>query len=736
MAAKSPKKYYHTNHGPEIFSRRLAFTPEEKRWRKEAISFLSGRTQIFSESFSADNVLREHQTAYKTDTSATDREYNKKAKIRLRARLIEILKTLRVVNEILKVQYGSPDWGNQPHVIDELVYILLTRRSKIEDAGRHLAAIRERYTAWEDVAFTPPAELKAVIMGGGLEDEKVKNIQSSLQVIYQEFGRINEADFTDISDENLDKFLLQLPGIGPKSAACILMYARDADIFPADTHCIRILNRLGLFASFGFEWNQTNHKQAEKDLLLLIPPHMRSDLHRNLLALGREICKKTPLCDCCELKKFCNHYRQQQQAKHAALDTPTAIDMFCGAGGFSLGLQRAGFKVVAAIDNNPDAIRTYRLNHPDIPDEAIIEDAIDGDARKMKIKPLRELLGDQQLDLLVGGPPCQGYSMMGNRVPHKALVNGDDKNFGADYKFTEDKRNHLFKAMLKVARFLKPHYVLIENVPGLGSANIKKEKSYAKHIAERLEDLEYQTEVIRLEAVDFYVPQNRHRYFILGVRQGEQIPDLAKLGDKIPDGERTCLEHALYDLPELSISDGSWIATHSNGPERNTELDRQYLTRFETIGVRGDTTILFNHVSRYNNEDDVELYSQLRQGETYRQLVERLTKEFGKKPHFTKYSTKNFHDKYYRLQWNGQSKTIVSHLHKDGNSFVHPTQTRSISVREAARIQSFPDDYIFCGSRGSQFIQIGNAVPPVMAYEVGRVLMNAINRRQDEDINE
>lgn len=133
-----------------------------------------------------------------------------------------------------------------------------------------------------------------------------------------------------------------------------------------------------------------------------------------------------------------------------------------------------------------------------------------------------------------------------------------------------------------------------------------------------------------------------------------------------------------------------------------------------------------NHVSRFNNEDDLELYGVLEQGETYRQLVDRLTAEWGEKPSFTKYSTKNFHDKYYRLAWTGQSKTIVAHLHKDGNSFVHPCQTRSLSVREAARIQSFPDDYIFCGSRGPQFIQIGNAVSPLMAEAIGAIFVQAI----------
>ncbi len=112
------------------------------------------------------------------------------------------------------------------------------------------------------------------------------------------------------------------------------------------------------------------------------------------------------------------------------------------------------------------------------------------------------------------------------------------------------------------------------------------------------------------------------------------MPDLARLQNTVPDDERTYLECALYDLPDLDIADGNWITAHSNGTERNTELDRKYLTRFENLDIRGKTSILFNHISRYNNEDDVELYSRLHQGETYRQLVERLTAEFGEKPLF------------------------------------------------------------------------------------------------------
>jgi DNA (cytosine-5)-methyltransferase 1 len=733
-AASLPQKYHPIHHGPEIFSRNPpVLTSAEQEWREKVIAFLREHSAILltdSTQIIESTVLRERQTPYLTtedNLALASLTQPEETKIRLRESLTQtVLIPLRIINEILHIQFGSPNLGNQKNLIDELVYILLTRRSKNSDAGKHLVAIKAKYITWADVVNVPPEELKAIIMGGGLEAHKVKFIQDSLQYIQKQFGRIDEADFIDMSDWQLDQFLQQLPGVGKKTAACILMNVRGTDIFVADTHSIRVVDRLGIFKEFGLTWRQEDHKKAQEELSILIPPHIRGNLHRNLVALGQEICKPIPECDHCELKKICMHYRTNAQIAHAKEKKSLVIDMFCGAGGFSLGLSRVGFKIVAAIDNNPDAIRTYRLNHPEIPDEAIIEDEIQSDARRVKLKQLRNLLKGQELDLLVGGPPCQGYSMMGNRVPHK-YENGN-KSFGSDYKFTEDKRNHLFKAMLRVARELKPRYVVIENVPGLGSANIKKEKSYVKYIAENLEKLGYQVEWYLLEAINFYIPQNRHRFFIFGSRQGERVPNWEKLKQEIPKEQMTSLKHALYDLPRLFISDGRWVAAHSNNIGRNNEWDQQYLGPFQ---IRGSTHILFNHVSRFNNEDDIKLYSELKEGETYQELVERIGMQ---KQFFKNYEIKNFHDKYYRLEWEGQSKTIVSHLHKDGNSFVHPDpdrQIRSLSVREAARIQSFPDDYIFCGSRGAQFIQIGNAVPPVMAQAIGQVLMEAIRAQEN-----
>jgi DNA (cytosine-5)-methyltransferase 1 len=721
--------YYQTDHGAEIYPRSLRFTSaEEKSWREVAVRFILGQ---FDPSSGNHEILpegiREIARGDKPEQWLGDKENHARANRWIRDQLTEALLTLRIVNEILTVWFGSPNWGNQPHVLDELVFILLTRRSKIEDAIQHLAAIRERFVDWDAVVDSHPRDLKAVIMGGGLEDHKVKFIQGALAGIRKEFGRIQEADLARMTDQELDRFLQGLPGLGPKSSACILMYSRGTDIFPADTHCIRALTRLGVFEPLHFGWTQEDHKQAESDLRILIPPHMRGDLHRNLVALGREVCKpRKPFCQGCEIRKFCRHYRCEQQTMAVERTHPTAIDVFSGAGGFSLGLEQAGFDIVAAIDNDPNAIRTYRLNHPWMRDEAVIEH----DAREVDVEELAALLGDRGLDLLVGGPPCQGFSLMGNRVPHK-FKNGQ-KRFGPDYRFEDDDRNHLFQAIIKLAQRLKPRYVVIENVPGLGSAEIQ-EKSFAEYIAERLTTAKYRVKVLRLEAVDFRIPQRRHRYFIVGMRYGEVIPDLERLGPAIPEEEYIALKHALFDLPPLDTADGRWVTEHNDPAGLDRALSGPYLDRFD---IRGTTRILFNHVTRYNNEDDVTLYSHLRQGETYAGLVERLKKKTGEQPHFAKYSTRSFKDKYYRLMWEGQSKTIVSHLRKDGNSFVHPLQARTLSVREAARLQSFPDEYIFCGSRGPQFVQIGNAVPPVMARAIGEVLIDAIRQQENEPVTE
>ena len=173
------------------------------------------------------------------------------------------------------------------------------------------------------------------------------------------------------------------------------------------------------------------------------------------------------------------------------------------------------------------------------------------------------------------------------------------------------------------------------------------------------------------------------------------------------------LGDAIGDLPPLEAGQGQWVGHAGPTPASPSRLE------LPDSPIRHPQGLLTSHVSRYNNDTDLERYAELEPGENYLDLLKRRSD-------LQNYSTGSFHDKYYRLRADQPSKTIVAHLRKDGNSYVHPTQVRSLSVREAARLQSFPDSYIFTGSRGDQFQQIGNAVPPRLGKAIAGQLLRIL----------
>ena len=163
--------------------------------------------------------------------------------------------------------------------------------------------------------------------------------------------------------------------IQTKSAYCIMLYAFGRTVFPADTHVGRILARLGPYRELGLELDGLDHKQLQKNLADLIPPNLRYSLHVNLVAHGREVCHAIkPDCASCELRLFCRYYRQEESARVTASNKPGVIDLFAGAGGQSEGFVRAGFKVNGAVELDEMAVRTYRLNHPGVPDSHVLAD--------------------------------------------------------------------------------------------------------------------------------------------------------------------------------------------------------------------------------------------------------------------------------------------------------------------------------------------------------------------------
>jgi DNA (cytosine-5)-methyltransferase 1 len=667
--------------GPTLFSRPLRLTKHERRWRQLVLASISQERRT--------GVKQQEEILLKLDN---------------------VLSNLRIINHVLRITYHTPNWGNKTRIIDELIYILLTNRSKIEVAGEQFEKLQQKYPKWELVLAARSITLRNLIAGNGLEDDKVKFIRGSLVAIRERFGRIGERDLEQLSDEELANFLKSLPGVGPKTADCILMYTRHTDVFPADAHCIRTLGRLGVFEELSYTWSQEQHKKAQKDLSLLVPPGMRSDLHRNLIALGKDVCGDKPRCEACELRKFCRYYRGRMQRAEAS---PTVIDVFAGPGGLSLGFNRAGYRMVAAIESDPVAAKTLRLNHPELSEDRIIV----SDARGVSANQLRELLGKETLDVLAGGPPCQGFSTIGKRVHGAHKIEPEGR--AAYYDFSRDKRNHLYREIIRLAKALQPRYVLIENVPGLDTARTNKQ-SYVEIIKAALQAIHYEAQEYKLPVASFGIPQHRKRIFIIAARKDEVLPALdAIMTACLPEDERAILQHAIADLPVLSADDGQWISPNSADFDPNTVRPERFLARF---AIKDDNAaVLWNHVSRFQNGQDLQLFRALRPGEDFASLIERK----GRQPYMRNKTADNFHDKYYRLDYNGYSRTILSHLGKDGNGYVHPTQTRSLSVREAARIQSFPDDYIFSGGMRAQFTQIGNAVPPVLATAIAKAIIAA-----------
>lgn len=458
----------------------------------------------------------------------------------------------------------------------------------------------------------------------------------------------------------------------------------------ADTHLAtnsdlahRVLTRLG--SGPPEQWGRF---KAQTDVRALLTEHAKKVCH-----------SEKPLCDTCELRKFCGHFRATQRQKWEADETsPTVVDLFCGAGGASLGFVQAGFKVVLAVDVDENALLTYRLNHPELPKERVIrqdltrlEDPVVAETFR---DHLLDILGGSRVDVVVGGPPCQGFSLIGThgRSSARALSEGSSvQGVGVQEKlFKYDPRNRLYLYFLKIVEWLRPSFCVLENVPAMiriGRGQIKKQ------IVADFEELGYRVAAPGVyNAVDYGVPQRRERTLIMA-------GPISYTNIDVQRGKTVTLGEAIRDLPPLRAG---------SGHEVMRRVPDSHLSHYAMCLSQG-TTLVHNHVARPHMESDLKLYNLLRPGESIKDRPDLMQDE----KLFRYRNTNRFRDIYKRQDYNAPSSTVIAHLSKDGNMFIHPEQARSYTVREAARVQSFPDDYIFCGSRTSQFVQVGNAVPPL-----------------------
>lgn len=369
---------------------------------------------------------------------------------------------------------------------------------------------------------------------------------------------------------------------------------------------------------------------------------------------------------------------------------PTAIDLFCGAGGLSLGLEEAGFAVLVGADSDPLATETYAHNLEGLAWTGDLSDAND-------FLGALGAWGIEHTDLVAGGVPCQPFSRAGE-ARLKELVS-------AGLRPERDSRAELWQSFLRVVAALEPKAVLVENVPDLPRWN---DGAVLVGLLEGLRGLGYTVDARVLGAYEQGVPQHRARLLIVGTRDGS--------GFVWPRPVRSIptLRDAIGDLPPVPGAHRSqrirYLAARQRSPYQRTMR----------AGIKpADRGYIEDHVTRDVRADDHAAYDLLPEGGTYADLPEDLQR----------YRTDIFTDKYKRLAWDELSRSITAHIAKDGYWYIHPDQHRTLSIREAARIQSFPDRFRFAGEPSHRYRQIGNAVPPLLGKAIGQALFAGHKRR-------
>ena len=377
----------------------------------------------------------------------------------------------------------------------------------------------------------------------------------------------------------------------------------------------------------------------------------------------------------------------------------SVVDFFCGAGGLSHGFAQEGFIIDLANDNDEECIETYKFNHPEIFGKKILLEDI-----KKVINKLDKLLTNN-VDVVVGGPPCQGFSHVNQQ------------------RIIDDPRNKLYKYFVQAVKKINPKVVVMENVKGM--------YPYAEQVKQDFENISYKVNYEVLVSDQFGIAQKRPRLIFIAVRK--DILDKKKIVVKdifteIKLNTKNVKKHILKDALEFikplkspRIKNTTEIDDEKTG--KKIELnsfkgnENSYL---KLINQSRKIDYIFNHKARYASDINYEIFSTLKQGEDG-------TNE--KIQHIFPYKHRNhiFKDKYFRLDETKPSKTITAHLRMDCLSHIHPTQIRTITPREAARIQSFPDDYFFLGPYLKTYMQIGNAVPPIMAKHIAKVIKKYLN---------
>jgi len=346
------------------------------------------------------------------------------------------------------------------------------------------------------------------------------------------------------------------------------------------------------------------------------------------------------------------------------------VDLFAGVGGLSQGFISQGFEVEFAIEYDKEIAESYKLNHPNTSVYA-------EDISKIDFNVLKEK--HNKIDIIVGGPPCQGFSQKGKRLSIK------------------DDRNYMFQKFIDAVIIFKPKYFVLENVPNiLTTAN----GFFKNEIIQGFEELGYVVNAKTLNASDYGVPQNRRRAFFIGSLGTEkfEFPE--------PSKNKVSIKEAIYDLPFIESGEGEKTCNYR-------EIEK--ISQFQKL-LRNKSNIVHNHIATKHSKIAIERLKLIPVGKG---------KEVLPQEHRTK---SIFSGTWSRLKEEGIAATITTRFDTPSSGlFTHPILNRCLTVREAARIQSFSDNFIFYGSKTCQMKQVGNAVPPLLASAIAKQILNNIN---------
>lgn len=373
----------------------------------------------------------------------------------------------------------------------------------------------------------------------------------------------------------------------------------------------------------------------------------------------------------------------------------TFVDLFAGCGGMSLGFELAGFQPIAAIEKDAWAAQTYSFNRKSTNVHVIDITKINKPLDFLGVKPFA-------IDGVVGGPPCQGFSLSGNRDP-------------------KDPRNSLFMDYMRFVRDLKPKFFVMENVPGILSAQTKKKEKVYQLVLKVATDAGYNVHIFKLTADKYGVPQSRHRVFFIGIRI-----DLPFAPSKLKPKEilgKISIDEAIGDLPVLKAGEGVEHATYPIKPQN----------AFQKWCRKGSTCVS-NHISMRHTPRLIERFAQIQYGQSVADVPNEHRQR--KRGNASQISGKTYSQNNMRPFPNLPSPTVPASFQ---SNFVHPHANRNYTAREGARLQSFPDRYVFQGKRTtmsweknlSQYQQIGNAVPPLLAKAIADAISKYLNNLEN-----